>query len=204
MSIAFSESETLQNLMRAFAGESQARNRYTFAASVCKKQNLHVLESVFLFTANQELAHAQIFHQHLSAMNGKDVPVDGAYPVTWTSSPADLLRQAQKNETKEHEEVYPAFAEIAQKEGYPLVANSFREIAVIEGAHSRRFAQLADWLEAQKLFVSGADCGWMCLNCGHIVHGPEAPKVCPVCQHDQGFFVRLDLAPFSDSALRLG
>lgn len=201
MSVNFQNCQTLQNLMRAFAGESQARNRYTFAASVCRKQQLHVAEAIFTFTANQELAHAQIFHRQLAALNGSNVQVDGAYPVTWTNTALDHIHQAVHNETEEYESAYPAFAKIAQEEGFPQIANTFQQIAAIEGTHSRRFAELAQLMESNRLFVSDVACGWMCLNCGHIFTGTEAPRQCPVCQHDQGFFIRLDLAPYSNCTL---
>ena len=148
MSVDLKNSETLKNLMRAFAGESQARNRYTFAASVCRQQKLHVVEAVFRFTADQEKEHA------------------------------------------------------AQQEGLSAVAASFHKIAEIEQAHGNRFGRLADLLEQGKLFVSDVQCAWMCLNCGYIFEGTAAPKVCPVCQHDQGFFVRLEMAPFGDAVLK--
>ena len=197
MSVPFQESLTMKNLMRAFAGESQARNRYTFAAGVCRKQNLQVLETVFLFTADQEKEHAEVYNRHLAELNGSSVAVDGAYPVTWTNDALDLLQQAVHNEEQEYADAYPAFAQVAQEEGFPQVADSFRGIAEIEGLHSRRFRALASLLEKKQLFVSDVDCGWMCLNCGHIVHGKEAPKACPVCQHDQGYFIRLELAPYT-------
>ena len=201
MSVNFRSSETMHNLMRAFAGESQARNRYTFAASVCKKQQLPVLEAVFAFTAGQELAHAKVFHRHLAELNGSNVQIDGAYPVTWTNTALDHLKQAAHNEGEEESVIYPAFAKIAQEEGFPQVAASFRQIAAIEGVHQRRFETLAQLVETDQLFLSDVDCGWMCLNCGHIVSAKAAPKVCPVCQHEQGFFIRLELAPYTGCGL---
>ena len=201
MSVSFSKSETMQNLMRAFAGESQARNRYTFAAAVCKKQKLQVLEAIFTFTAGQELAHAQVFHQHLSALNGQNIEIDGAYPVTWTNTVLDHLQQSVHNEQEEAAVVYPAFEQIAREEGFPQVAESFHQIAAIEQSHAQRFRTFQQLLAQNKLFVSDTVCGWMCLNCGHIFTGKEAPKVCPVCGHDQGFFIRLELAPYSDLTL---
>ena len=195
-------SETLQNLMRSFAGESQARNRYTFAANLCQKQQLHVLEAVFTFTANQEKEHAEIFYNHMKALAGATVQIDGGYPVDITNNVTELLRRAQHNEYEEHDPVYPTFAAAAQKEGFPEVAASFQQIAKIEEAHGNRFGHLADLLEAGKLFVSDTKCGWMCLNCGHIHEGLQAPKTCPVCSHDQGFFIRLEMAPYGGSVLK--
>lgn len=195
-------SETLQNLMRSFAGESQARNRYTFAAALCQKQQLHVLEAVFTFTANQEKEHAEIFYNHMKALAGQTVQIDGGYPVDITNDSAELLRRAQHNEYEEHDPVYKNFADTAQKEGFPEIAASFRQIAQIEQTHGNRFGHLADLLEAGKLFVSDTKCGWMCLNCGHIHEGLQAPKTCPVCSHDQGFFIRLEMAPYGGNILK--
>ena len=196
MSVNFKESKTLKNLMRAFAGESQARNRYTFAASVCKKQQLHVLESVFQFTANQEKEHAEIFYNHMKECAGETVHVDGTYPLDITNDVVQLLRMAQHNEYEEFDPVYQSFGDTAREEGFHEIAASFHSIAKIEKSHGNRFGHLADLLESGKLFVSDAACGWMCLNCGHIQESLEAPKVCPVCEHDQGFFIRLELAPY--------
>ena len=201
MSVEFKDSETLKNLMRAFAGESQARNRYTFAAALCKQQKLHVVEAVFQFTAGQEKEHAEIFYNHMSALGGKTVDIDGSYPVDTTNDVAQLLRRAQHNEYEEHDVVYAAFAETARREGFTPVAASFEQIACIEQTHGNRFGDLAEKLEQGQLLVSSAACGWMCLNCGHIHQGLEAPKVCPVCSHDQGFFIRLELAPYGEKTV---
>ena len=202
MSVDFKNSETLKNLMRAFAGESQARNRYTFAASVCKKQQLHVLEAVFQFTAGQEKEHAEIFYNHMKEAAGQTVQIDGGDPVDLTNSVLELLRRAQHNEYEEFDPVYQTFGDTAQKEGFPKIAASFHKIALIEQSHGNRFGQYADLLESGKLFVSDAKCGWMCLNCGHIQEGLEAPKICPVCDHDQGFFIRLEMAPWGGTVLK--
>ena len=202
MSVDLKNSETLKNLMRAFAGESQARNRYTFAASVCRQQKLHVVEAVFRFTADQEKEHAEIFYNHMKELAGQTVAIDGTYPVDLTNDVKELLRKAQHNEYEEHDPVYKTFGDVAQQEGFSAVAASFHKIAEIERAHGNRFGRLADLLEQGKLFVSDVQCAWMCLNCGYIFEGTAAPKVCPVCQHDQGFFVRLEMAPFGDAVLK--
>lgn len=196
MSADLKNSETLKNLMRAFAGESQARNRYTFAAGVCRQQKLHVLEAVFLFTAGQEKEHAEIFYNHMKAIGGTTVHIDGGYPVHVTNDALQLLRDAHHNEYEEFDPVYPSFGEAARTEGFPEAAASFEQIAKIEKTHGDRFGLLADLLQGGKLFVSDVKCGWMCLNCGYIQESLEAPKVCPVCSHDQGFFIRLDMAPY--------
>ncbi|MDD3346543.1 rubrerythrin [Oscillibacter sp.] len=201
MSVSLQESETLKNLMRSFAGESQARNRYTFAASLCKQQKLHVLEAVFQFTAGQEKEHAEIFYNHMKDLGGTTVEIDASYPLDQTSNVVQLLRYAQHNEYEEFDPVYRTFGEIAAKEGFSAVASSFRQISKIEQTHGNRFGHLADLLESGALFVSDTVCGWMCLNCGHIQEGLEAPKVCPVCNHDQGFFIRLEMAPWGGASV---
>ena len=193
----FNMSETKKNLMRAFAGESQARNRYTFAASQAKKAGYPVIEAVFNFTAGQEKEHAEIFYQHLKEAAGENIEIDGIYPVDITASVIELLRMAQHNEYEEHDDAYQAFGKKAMEEGFVKVGNDFQMIAEIEKIHGDRFGMFADLLEQNKLFVSDVTCKWMCLNCGHIHEGTEAPRVCPVCSHQQGYFIRLELAPYT-------
>lgn len=197
MAVEFKDSITKDNLMRAFAGESQARNRYTIAAGQARKQNLHVIEEVFLFTAGQEKEHAEIFYNHLSELSGQTIHVDGGYPVDINPDVAKLLRFAQHNEYEEHDDVYLHFAEKAREEGFPRVAASFQMIAKIEKTHGDRFGMFADLLEQGKLFVSDVETAWMCLECGHIYRGTAVPEQCPVCQSNRGYFVRLELAPYT-------
>lgn len=196
MSVDFKNSKTKDNLMRAFAGESQARNRYTFGASQAKKEHQHVIEAVFRFTADQEKEHAEIFYQHLKEFAGETIHVDGGYPVDIHKDLAKLLRSAQHNEYEEYDNVYKTFGDIAKEEGFAKVSASFHMIANIEKTHGDRFARLAQLLEEDKLYVSEVEIGWMCLHCGHIHWGLAAPKECPVCHHDQGYFIRMNLAPF--------
>lgn len=198
MAVNFRASETKLNLMRAFAGESQARNRYTFAAQQAQEQKLQVVEAVFTFTANQEKEHAQVFYNHLKEMAGETIQIDGGYPVDISQSVLELLRFAQHNEYEEHDPVYQAFGDKAMEEGFPKIAASFHQIAKIEKVHGDRFGRLADLIEQNKLFISDVECAWMCLNCGHIFTGKEAPQKCPVCEHDRGYFIRLELAPYTD------
>lgn len=197
MFVDFKNSETKDNLMRAFAGESQARNRYTIAASQAKKEKLHVIEAVFQFTADQEKEHAEIFYNHMKEMAGGTIPIDGGYPVDISQSVAQLLRYAQHNEYEEHDDVYKHFEETAKKEGFDQIAASFHMIGKIEKAHGDRFGTFAKLLENNELFVSKVETGWMCLQCGHVYYGKEAPQNCPVCHHDQGYFIRLELAPYT-------
>ena len=190
MSTTFVNSETRLNLMRAFAGESQARNRYTFAAGLARRQGLHVLEQVFTLTANQEQAHAKAFYDQLQEFSGQTIRVDGTYPVDLFPDVLEQLRAAVHNEYQEYEHDYARFSDKAQEEGFPIVSHLFRQIGSVEKLHGDRFSALATLMEQDALFVSQKQERWMCLNCGHIVEGTAAPAVCPVCHKPQGWFVR--------------
>ena len=197
MAVEFKNSETKDNLMRAFAGESQARNRYTFAAGQAREQKQQAIAQVFLYTANQEKEHAEIFYKHLKELGGENICVDGCYPVDITDDLAKLLRMAQHNEYEEHDDVYKKFGEKAKEEGFLKVAASFQMIAEIEKYHGDRFGKFAEWMENNKLYISDVKTGWICLNCGYIYEGEQAPEKCPVCDHDKGYFIRLELSPFA-------
>ena len=160
MAVEFKDSETKDNLMRAFAGESQARNRYNIAASQAKEQNLYVIAAVFNFTAEQEQEHASIFYNHLNTLGGESIHIDGTYPVDINQDVAKLLRFAQHNEYEEHDDVYKSFAEKAKEEGFLEVASSFEMISNIEKTHGDRFGMFADLLEQNKLFVSDVKTAW--------------------------------------------
>ena len=139
MSIDFQHSETRENLMRAFAGESQARNRYTFAAAEAKRQKLPVLERLFIFTANQEKEHAEIFYNHLKPLAGTTIEIDGGYPIDLYPTMEEILKAAQHNEYEENDPIYKAFGDKAAEEGFPAIASSFYGIAAIEKIHGDRF-----------------------------------------------------------------
>ena len=196
MSIAFEQSETRLNLLRAFAGESQARNRYTFAAGLAKKKNLQVIEGIFTFTANQERAHAKVFYNLLQSVSGENLRIDGTYPVELYPELLQHLRSAQHNEYQEWDHDYKGFAKAAKEEGFEEISHTFSMISEIEKTHGDRFGRFADLLEQGKLFVSDVEVKWMCLNCGQIIDATMAPALCPVCKHPQGYFVRWELAPF--------
>ena len=198
MSVDFRESVTKENLMRAFAGESQARNRYTFAAAQAKKEHLHVVEAVFNYTADQERQHAYIFYQHLKEMAGETIQIDGGYPVDISPDMDKLLRMAQHNEYEEYDPIYKAFGDKAAEEGFSRVAASFHMISAIEKTHGDRFGKFAQLMEQNRLFVSDVETGWICLNCGYVYTGTNAPEKCPVCDHDKGYFIRVSMAPFSE------
>ena len=199
-SVDFMKSQTRENLMRSFAGESQARNRYTIAASAARKEKLEVVARVFEFTADQEKAHAKVFYDLLLPSAGQNIAIDGNYPIDLSDKTVDLLKAAHHNEYQEFQHDYAAFAEIAHREGFDLIGGQFELIAKIEKVHGDRFGLFADLLEKGTLF--GEDNRqevWMCLNCGEIITASLAPQTCPVCRHGQDYFVRLDMAPFTSA-----
>ncbi len=190
------DSKTKENLMRAFTGESQARNRYTFGEEASKKQQLNVVEIVFRYTADQERAHAKVFFDHLKELSGQTISIDGTYPVMTYDNLVQTLRAAQEGEYHEWDEVYKSFANTAREEGFIKVANSFEQIAAIEKTHGDRFGEFAEKLESGMLFKSNQEEQWICLNCGHIHTSKEAPKKCPVCEYPQGYFILYAQSPF--------
>ncbi|MGN0331799.1 MAG: rubrerythrin [Lachnospiraceae bacterium] len=198
MAIEFRNSQTRDNLMRAFAGESQARNRYTIAAETARDQGMISISEIFLFTADQERGHAERFYDLLKSENGTTIEIDGGYPVDNFDSVTQLLRAAQHNEMEEAEDVYPAFSKIAREEGFIEVAATFYQIAQIEAVHGRRFGKLAELLEKNRYYESDKEQEWMCLNCGYIHYGKLVPEICPVCRHERGYFIPLSLAPFME------
>lgn len=187
--INLQDSKTKENLMRAFAGESQARNRYTFAASVAKKEGYPILQELFTYTADQERAHAWEFMKRLKEFSGQDIQITTAYPAEVETSTLKLLRSAQKHEEAEFDQIYKDFGRIAKEEGFDAISTLFDKIASIENVHSHRFGRYADDLENNTLFKKTEEVQWMCTNCGFIYEGTEAPQACPVCQHPQGYFI---------------
>ena len=196
MAVDFKQSKTKENLLRAFAGESQARNRYTFAAYEAHQQKVYVVEKLFKFTADQEREHAEVFYNQLKEVAGENIEIDGSYPVDLSKNLAELLRMAQHNEYEEHDDVYQNFANTAKEEGFPKAANSFSLIAGVEKMHGDRFGAFAKLLEDGELFVSKIETKWICLKCGYVIESKSAPQTCTSCGHEQGWFVRLELAPF--------
>lgn len=194
MSVNFSESRTKENLMRAFAGESQARNRYTIAAERAEKEGMLTIADIFRYTADQERAHAERFYDLLKDLSGETIHIDGAYPIDQQDSLAGLLRAAEHNEHEEFADVYPSFGDTAKDEGFLEAASAFYQIAEIEHTHEERFQKLAKMLEENTYYAAEDNSSWMCTNCGYIHEGIQAPKVCPVCRHEQGYFIPLELA----------
>ena len=196
MAVDFSKSKTKENLMRAFAGESQARNRYTIAAKQSLKDNLYSIGQIFLFTAEQERAHAEVFYELLRSQSGQNIEICGAYPVDLSENVTDLLKSAVHNEMQEFEDVYPEFAKVAKEEGFAQAAGAFEMIAKVEAVHGRRFALLENLLGKGQYFENPAGGEWMCMNCGHIQKGKMAPPVCPSCHYERGYFIPVELAPY--------
>ncbi len=197
MSADFKNSQTKENLMRAFAGESQARNRYTFAAGKANELKHQAIAQVFLYTADQEKEHAEVFYEYLKEFSGETILIDGGYPVDLSEDLSKLLRMAQHNEMEEHDDVYQRFGDKAKEEGFDAIAHTFHMIAEIEKVHGDRFGMFAQLMEENKLYVSDVETGWICLNCGYITEAKNAPGQCPVCHHDQGYFIRVELSPFA-------
>lgn len=196
MAIDFKESKTRVNLMRAFAGESQARNRYTFAADTAKKQGLYSVQQVFLFTADQERAHAERYYDLLKNLSGTTIEICGGYPVDHFDGVVELLKKAEHNEMEEADDVYQAFGNVAKEEGFLEAASAFFQIAEVEAIHGRRFGKLSELLEQNKYFECEAGGQWMCMNCGHIQSGKLVPPVCPVCRYERGYFIPVEIAPY--------
>ena len=177
--------ETERNLLTAFAGESQARNRYTYFASAAKKEGFEQIASIFEETANQEKEHAKRFFKFLE---GGEVEVTAGFPAGVIGSAVENLKAAAAGENYEHTEMYPGFARIARKEGFERIAAAFEAIAVAEKQHEKRYNDLAANIEAGRVFKRDGKVVWRCRNCGYLHEGTEAPEVCPACAHPQAHF----------------
>jgi len=190
----FSKSQTKVNLMKAFAGESQARERYKIAASFAKKEGLQVIEQAFLTIAEQEKEHGEIFYKFLKPFSGESIRFEADYPVDIFDSTLDYLKKASQNEIDEGENIYNEFSKIAQDEGFSDVAQKFSGVAKIEKTHAEKFKKLAVLLENGELFDSKTGRGkWVCMECGNVYEGASVPKFCPICGHDRGYFVKSDI-----------
>jgi len=183
----FKESRTAKNLLKAFAGESQAQERYTFAASVARKEGLEHVAAVFLETAENEREHAKLFFRHLAPLAPSAIEITASYPVV-AGGAAAQLKAAYEGEKGEWSELYPEFGRVAREEGFPEIARSFELIAEIEKEHEARYRRLYDHVVNGSVFQRGEKIYWRCRNCGYIHEGVVAPKLCPVCQHPQAFF----------------
>ncbi|MRS11893.1 MAG: rubrerythrin family protein [Actinobacteria bacterium] len=177
--------QTEQNLLKAFAGESQARNRYTFYSSIAKKEGYEQIAALFLETAENEKEHAKVFFKHL---DGGDAEITASYPAGGLGTTAENLLHAADGELMEWGTLYPDFAQIAEAEGFPAVAKSFREIADVEAHHEARYRALLANVEAGTVFKRDGVVRWKCRNCGYVHEGPEAPDLCPACAHPQSYY----------------
>ena len=182
--------KTAENLMKSFAGESQARSRYTFYASIAKKQGYVQISNIFMETAEQEKEHAKKFYKFLKAdfQNDEAIEITASFPVSLHEDTLLNLKAAAAGENEEWTELYPEFARIAREEGFPQIAASFEEIAKVEKRHENRYNLLASNIENGLVFKRDKSVLWKCLNCGYIYEGAEAPKLCPACAHPQGYF----------------
>lgn len=176
---------TEQNLLKSFAGESQARSRYTFFASVAKKEGYEQIAGVFMETAEQEKEHAKKFFKYLE---GGMVEITASYPAGIISTTAENLKAAAEGENEEWDQLYPEFAKIADEEGFPQIANTFRQIAKVEAEHEKRYRTLLGRVEAGKVFERDEEIEWQCRNCGYVIKSKKAPMKCPACEHPQAYF----------------
>ena len=178
-------SRTEKNLLTAFAGESQARNRYTYASSQARKEGFMQISAIFEETANQEKEHAKAIFKRLE---GGEAEVQAAFPAGTIGSTAENLKAAAGGENYEWTQMYPGFAKVARDEGFDKIANMFEAIAVAEKQHERRYLGLLANVEAGTVFKKDSPVVWRCRNCGYLHEGAEAPKVCCACAHPQAHF----------------
>ncbi len=177
--------QTETNLVKSFAGESQARNRYTYYASVAKKEGYEQIAAIFTETADQEKEHAKRFFKFLE---GGMVEITATFPAGVISTTADNLRAAADGENEEWVELYPEFANVAEAEGFIEIAAVFRAIAKVEAMHEERYRKLLAHLEEGTTFSRPEETEWQCRNCGYVHTGTEAPEMCPACAHKRAHF----------------
>lgn len=178
--------ETEKNLLKSFAGESQARMRYTYFAKVAKKEGFEQISAIFAETAEQEKQHAKKFFSYLE---GGMVEITASYPAGIISTTAENLREAAAGENEEWTDLYPAFADIAEAEGFPNIAATWRKIAAVEAEHEKRYLKLLERVETNTVFArEDEETVWQCRECGHVHVGKNAPKACPTCAHPQAYF----------------
>ena len=185
MSKSIVGTETEKNLLKSFAGEAQARNRYTFFASKAKKEGLMQIADIFLETAAQEKEHGERFFKFLE---GGEVEITESFPAGVIGTTLDNLKAAAAGESYEWSNMYPAFARVAREEGFDRIADAFEAISVAEKQHEKRFNDLAANLEAGKVFKRNGKVVWRCRNCGYLHEAEEAPETCPACLHPQAYF----------------
>lgn len=180
--------KTAENLMKAFAGESQARNRYTYYSSTAKKEGYVQISNIFLETAENEREHAKRFFKFLNEdLQGQAVEINASYPVALGDTKT-ILKAAANGENEEWSQLYPSFADTADKEGFHAIATVFRKIAEVEKHHEERYLALLKNVEDGTVFKKDKVYKWKCNNCGYIYEGTSAPKTCPACAHPQSYF----------------
>jgi rubrerythrin len=178
-------SKTAKNLLASFAGESQARNRYTYFAGQARKEGFVQIAMIFEETANQEKEHAKRFFQQLP---GGDVMVEAAFPAGVLGSTAENLKAAAAGENCEWTDLYPSFAKVAREEGFENAAKIWDAVSIAEKQHEKRYNDLLKNIEAGKVFKKSQTVTWRCINCGYLHEGPEAPASCPACAHPQSYY----------------
>lgn len=178
-------SQTEKNLLMAFAGESQARNRYTYFASQAKKDGFVQIAQIFEETANQEKEHAKRFFKFLE---GGEISITAAFPAGVIGTTLENLKAAAAGEHHEWSDMYPGFAKTAREEGFEAIAKVWEAVSVAEKQHDKRYSELAANIEAGRVFKRDGQQVWRCRNCGYLHEGPEAPAACPACAHPQGYF----------------
>ena len=181
----FKGSKTEKNVLAAFAGECQARTRYTFFSSIARKEGLEQIAGLFQETSDNEKEHAQLYFQHLK---GGTVQIEAAYPAGIMGTTAQNLQAAAEGEKFEWGTLYPSFGKIAEEEGFKDVANTFRMVAKVEAYHERRYLKLLENVNKGTIFKKDKPIKWKCRNCGYVHEGSEAPGACPVCSHPKSFF----------------
>ena len=178
-------SQTEKNLLAAFAGESQARNRYTYFAGAARKEGFMQIANIFLETAENEKEHAKVFFNYLQ---GGDLEITAAYPAGMIKDTKANLEAAAEGEMLEWTKIYQDFAKIAKAEGFNEIAVSFEQISQVEKFHEARYRKLIDNVIKQEVFRKPAPVKWHCTNCGYVSEGNEAPKICPACKHPQSYY----------------
>jgi len=182
-------SQTEKNLLKSFAGESQARNRYTYFASVARKEGFEQIANIFTETAENEKEHAKIFFKFLE---GGDLEITATYPAGKIGTTAENLLAAANGEKMEWETIYPEFEKIARQEGFEDVAKAFKEIGEVEEKHEARYRKLLENVRHGKVFKKDKVVKWKCLNCGYVHEGKDAPDTCPACKHPQAYYEVLE------------
>lgn len=185
MIMNFKGSQTEKNLLAAFAGESQARNRYTFFSSVARKEGYEQIAAIFLQTAEEEKEHAKLFFKQLK---GGEVTITAGYPAGVIGTTIDNLKAAAEGEEMEWGTIYPDFAATAKKEGFKEIAEIFVQVAKVEAVHEARYRKLYENMKSKRVFKAETPVKWHCRNCGYVHEGKTAPSKCPVCDHPQAHF----------------